>query len=128
MMESPRPIGLANEPGAAVLGGGYGRVVKDYISELEIVRNGNVVAAKNVEVNHPLHYGDYHFFQQSCGEDDPLGEYTVLMVVSDSGLYLVYSGYALLVAGVFWHFWGRRLLAAIPTRRIAAPTALAPHG
>jgi hypothetical protein len=65
MMESPRPIGLANEPGAAVLGGGYGRIVKDYISELEIVRNGNVVAAKNVEVNHPLHYGGYHFFQRS---------------------------------------------------------------
>ncbi|MCU0916004.1 MAG: cytochrome c biogenesis protein ResB [Planctomycetes bacterium] len=97
----------------------YFRAVRDYISELEIVQNGKVVAAKHIEVNHPLHYGGYHLYQHSYGQDK-LGEYTVLMVVSDSGLNLVHSGYAMLLAGVFWHFWGRRILVALQGRRTTA--------
>ena len=89
----------------------YSRMVRDYISELEIVKDGAVVAAKDIEVNHPLHYGGYHFYQHSYGEDT-LGKYTVLMVVSDSGLHLVYGGYLMLIAGIFWHFWGRRRMAS----------------
>ncbi len=104
----------------------YSRMVRDYISELEIVKDGQVVAAKSIEVNHPLHYGGYHLYQHSYGEDK-LGDYTVLMVVSDSGLNLVYSGYAMLVAGVFWHFWGRRALAGIRTRRMIAPEVSQQH-
>jgi hypothetical protein len=94
----------------------YQRMIRDYISELEIVQDGQVVAAKDIEVNHPLHYGGYHFYQHSYGEDR-LGVYTVLMVVSDSGLNLVYSGYAMLIVGVFWHFWGQRIVAALRRRQ-----------
>ncbi len=101
------------------LGMSYTRMVRDYISDLEIVQNGQVVAARSIEVNHPLHYGGYHLYQDSYGEDK-LGEYTVLLVVSDSGLNLVYGGYLMLVAGVLWHFWGRRALAEIRTRRMIA--------
>ena len=104
----------------------YRRMVSDYISELEVVKDGKVVAAKKIEVNHPLHYGGYHFFQHSYGEDK-LGVYTVLLVVSDSGLNLVYGGYALLSAGVFWHFWSRRLLEAIRSRRRTAPEVASHH-
>jgi len=100
----------------------YRRVVRDYISDLEIVQNGQVAAAKEIEVNHPLHYGGYHLYQHSYGEDE-LGEYTVLLVVSDSGLNLVYGGYTMLIAGVVWHFWGRRALIAIKSRRMIAPRA-----
>ncbi len=96
------------------------RTIKDYISELEIVENGKVVAAKAIEVNHPLHYGGYHFYQHALDEDER-GQYTVLMVVSDSGLNFVYAGYMMLVAGVFWHFWGRRILTARQSRRMMAP-------
>ncbi|MCX5645500.1 MAG: cytochrome c biogenesis protein ResB [Phycisphaerae bacterium] len=108
--------GSPNEP----LSMNYSRMVRDYISEIEIVKDGQVVAAKDIEVNHPLHYGGYHFYQHSYGEDT-LGPYTVLMVVSDSGLNLVYGGYMMLVAGVFGHFWGRRILAAVQNRRMMAP-------
>ena len=87
----------------------YFRAVRDYVSELEIVRDGQVVAAKDIEVNHPLHYGGYHFYQQSWNENE-FGEYSILMVVSDSGPNAVYGGYVCLVGGVFWHFWGRRTL------------------
>jgi len=101
----------------------YIKMVSDYVSELEIVADGKVVATKDIEVNHPLHYGGYHFYQHRYGEDR-FGEYTVLMVVSDSGLNVVYAGYILLIGGILWHFWGRRALDRLRTR--PAITADAP--
>jgi hypothetical protein len=89
----------------------YERIVSDYISELEIIKDGKVVAAKNIEVNHPLYYGGYHFYQHSY--DAEAGQYTVLMVASDTGLGLVYAGYAMLCIGVFWHMWIRGIFARI---------------
>ncbi len=101
------------------LGMNYWRTVRDYISELQIVKEG-VVATKDIEVNHPFHYGGYHFYQQSYGANH-MGEYTVLGVVSDSGLNIVYAGYAMLVAAVCWHFWGRRVLTAVRSVPSDAP-------
>ena len=98
----------------------YRRAVKDYISEVEIVADGQTAAAKAIEVNQPLHYGGYHLYQYSVDEDGA-GQYTVLEVVSDSGLNIVYGGYVMLIAGVFWHFWGRRTLVAIKSHRTIAP-------
>jgi len=83
------------------------QMISDFISELEIVKNGEVVAAKDIEVNHPLHYGGYHFYQHEY--DSRNGAYTVLQVVSDSGLRLVYAGYIMLCAGVLWYSWLRGL-------------------
>jgi hypothetical protein len=98
----------------------YQRPVRDYVSEVEVVADDKVAAARAIEVNHPLHYGGYHFYQHSLDEDDT-GQYTILLVVSDSGLNLVYGGYVMLIAGVFWHFWDRRIVIAIQTRRMMAP-------
>lgn len=88
----------------------YHRTISDYISEIEVVRDNKVVAAKNVEVNYPLGFGGYHFYQSSY--DDEAGRYTVLSVYSDTGLYIVYAGYWLLCLGAVWHFW----LKSIVTR------------
>ncbi len=101
----------------------YERPVKDYVSEVEVVKDGQVVAAKAIEVNRPLHYGGYHLYQYQIDEDEA-GQYTVLQVVSDSGLNLVYGGYLMLVSGAFWHFWGRRVLAALKTRHLLAPAEM----
>jgi len=79
--------------------------VRDYISSLAVIENDEIVAEKNVEVNHPLHYGGYYFYQYSY--DTQAGQYSVFMVVSDTGLGLVYGGYVMLCAGVIWHFWLR---------------------
>jgi hypothetical protein len=95
----------------------YQRMVSDYISELEVIEDGQVVAQKDIEVNHPLHYGGYHFYQHQWGRNE-FGEYTVLMVVADSGLWVVYIGYAMLIAGICWHFWGRIVLTAARTRSV----------
>jgi len=88
----------------------YRRIIKDYISVLKITSNGQILAEKSIEVNHPLQFGGYHFYQHSY--DDQAGEYSVLMVCSDSGLNLVYIGYVLLVCGAFWHFWLRHIFKA----------------
>jgi len=87
----------------------YHKTIRDYISEVQVIEDGSVVAEKNIEVNHPLHFGGYHFYQSSY--DTRAYRYTVLSVVSDTGLWFVYAGYLLLGVGVFWHFWLRHIFA-----------------
>lgn len=108
--------GHAQTPGQLAMS--YRRTIRDYISELQIVKDDAVVAAKNIEVNHPLHYGGYHFYQQSYGENE-MGEYTFLRVASDSGLNTVWAGYVMLIGAVCWHFWGRRILPVLSRVRLA---------
>ena len=90
------------------------RAIKDFISELEIVRDGQVVAEKDIEVNHPLYFGGYHFYQQSY--DNEAGQFTVLSVQSDTGLRLVFIGYWALCIGVIWHLWLRHFFARIKSK------------
>ena len=87
----------------------YHRVISDYVSELQIIKDNKVVAEKDLEVNHPLGFGGYHFYQHSY--DDEAGQYTILSVYSDTGLPLVYAGYWMLCIGVFWHLWLRHVFA-----------------
>ena len=89
----------------------YRRQIRDYISELEIVQNGEVSAAKAIEVNHPLGFGGYDFYQDSYGSEQ--GIYTVLRVTSNSGVRAVYAGYAMLCAGLFWHLWLKDVTAGV---------------
>ncbi len=92
----------------------YHRMVSDYISHLEVLKDSVTIAEKNIEVNHPLHYGGYYFYQH--GYDSKEGKYTVLMVVSDSGIYIVYAGFLALMAGLIWHFWLKPVLSRIELR------------
>jgi hypothetical protein len=103
---------FANSPGHSQSDGRWGlqyqRMIKDYFSDLEVVENGQVVERKTIEVNYPLYYGGYFFYQDSY--DSAEMRYTVLRVTSARGLVAVFLGFALVVAGSFWHFW-------IPRRR-----------
>ena len=83
------------------------RVIRDYLSDVVVIKDGKEVTSKTIEVNHPLHYGGYHFYQHSY--DSEAGKYTILSVTSDSGLYAVYGGYWLLCLGVLWQFWFRHI-------------------
>ena len=86
--------------------------ISDYISELEITgKDGKVLAKKDIEVNYPLKYAGYRFYQS--GYDDKAAQYTVLQVVSDTGVRIVFAGYWLLCIGVVWHMWLRHLLKKI---------------
>lgn len=86
----------------------YRRMDKDYISDVEVIKDGKVITRKSIEVNKPLHFGGYLFYQQDY--DHEMGLYTILRVTTDKGLMAVYLGYILLCAGAFWHLWLRHLL------------------
>jgi hypothetical protein len=75
--------------------------------KLSVIENNRTIVEKNVEVNHPLHYGGYYFYQHSY--DTQNGQYSVLMVASDSGLTLTYAGYAALCVGVIRQSWLRNM-------------------
>ena len=91
------------------------RMIRDYFSDLAVIENDKEVLSKTIEVNHPLHYGGYHFYQHSY--DSEKGQYTVLSITSDSGLYVVYSGYWLLSLGVLWQFWLRPVVRYIKSKK-----------
>ncbi len=82
----------------------YVLMPKDYISDIKVVQNDKVVASKAVEVNYPLHYGGYYFFQHSY--DSQSHAYTILSVTSDNGFGIVFTGYFLLCGGLLLHCWG----------------------
>ena len=86
----------------------YRRTISDFISDVEIIKDGSVVARKSIEVNKPLHFGGYLFYQQDY--DHESGQYTILSVVSDTGLFIVHLGFVLLCAGLFWNMWFSRFL------------------
>ncbi len=76
-------------------------MIKDYKSKLVVTRNGEQIARKTIEVNSPLHHGGYHFYQYDY--DQAGGNYTVLAVVSDSGLWAIYAGFIILAVGLVVH-------------------------
>ncbi|MHC4552642.1 MAG: cytochrome c biogenesis protein ResB [Planctomycetota bacterium] len=80
-----------------------GGMPKDYFSELTVFDGGKPTKTKTIEVNSPLYYKGYHFYQHSY--DAANQQYTVLSVTSDSGLYAVFTGYALMSLGVMWQCW-----------------------
>ncbi len=88
--------------------------IRDYFSELSVLEDGKQVAAKVIEVNDPLHWGGYHFYQADY--DKQAGRYTVLLVTSDSGLWAVWIGFVLLVAATFWRFWGEAVIGYVTQR------------
>lgn len=77
--------------------------VKDQLADVSILRDGREAARQTVEYNEPLHYGGYHIYH--AGEPADRWQYAVFTVRSDSGLYMAYAGFAMLVAGAAWTFW-----------------------
>ncbi len=94
------------------------RMIRDYFSDVAVIENGKEAAGKTIEVNHPLHYKGYHFYQHSY--DSEAGKYTVLSVTSDSGLYVVYAGYWMLCCGVAWQLWFRPVVKYIKGKNKAS--------
>jgi len=82
---------------------------------LAVVKGGTVVGQKVIQVNDPLHFGGYYFYQASYDRD--YGRYSILSVTSDSGYTTVFSGYALLCLGAFWAFWFRPVMSYIEKRK-----------
>ncbi len=94
------------------------RMVKDYLADVAVLVDGEVRSQKTIEVNHPLGYGGYHFYQVDHGSDER-GTYTILSVVSDNGWLAVRSGFVALLFGTFWQLWFVPVLRARKGKGVA---------
>ena len=79
------------------------RPIKAVFSDIEIVTNGSVAVSGAIEINKPFAYGGYNIYQFDF--DGMAGQFSVLQVVSNTGLGIVYAGFGLLITGTFWKFW-----------------------
>ena len=83
--------------------GANGGQVKDWKSTLQILEDGVVVKEKTIEVNSPLSYKGYTFYQSGYNPKDP--KWTSLQVVRDPGVPLVYAGFFFLIVGLTMVFY-----------------------
>jgi len=93
--------------------------VKEYNSLLVIRKDDREVARSVIEVNHPMHYGGYHFYQSGFDEEDLA--YTYISVKSDAGWLIALIGVLTLMGGTFLHFWVEPVWRAAKGRRGGSP-------
>ena len=83
------------------------RETKYWRSDLAILNDqGEVVKRKSVKVNEPLLYRGHRFYQTDYDANNP--NYSGIGVSYTPGLYIVYFGFFVLMAGVFVLFYLRR--------------------
>ena len=73
--------------------------VKSFKSTLRVLQGGSVVREQMIEVNAPLNYGGYAFYQSGYNEEDL--SWTALRVVRDPSVPVVYLGFILMGIGAF---------------------------
>ena len=89
--------------------------IREYKSHLVIHKDGKEVARKIIELNHPLHYGGYHFYQIGMDHEDQA--YTFITVKSDAGWGIALAGMILMMLGTFVHFWFTPIWKAVVKNR-----------
>ncbi|MBU1626789.1 cytochrome c biogenesis protein ResB [bacterium] len=81
--------------------------VKDYKSTLEIFEEEKPVKTQIVEVNHPLVYKGFYFYQANYNPENP--DYSGIQVVRDPGVFIVYFGFLVLILGLIYIFYLKSL-------------------
>lgn len=76
---------------------------RDYVSELEII-DGDITWPARIEMNEPLRYKGYTFFQSSFERIDDQ-ELTILSVVENRGWLFPYIGTAIITIGLLLHLF-----------------------
>ncbi len=82
--------------------------IRDFYSILQVIDGGHVVAEKTIEVNDPLRYKGYSFYQSSY--DREALSWSGLQVKKDPGVPLVYGGFLIQIAGMIIIFYVNPLL------------------
>jgi len=80
------------------------RMVKDYKSTLQVIDKEQVVKESTIEVNKPLYYGGYHFYQSTFAYDTS-GPVSGISVSSSRGVWAVFVGYGIIFIGLVLQFW-----------------------
>lgn len=95
---TPREPLRLSEDNVLVLAPKGGDTVRDYVSLLSVTTEGHKVLSSTVEVNHPLTYRGFSFFQSDYRPEDLT--FSGFQVVRDPGLWLIYLGLILNASGV----------------------------
>lgn len=80
-----------------------GGEIKDYKSNISIIKDDKTVLNKTIEVNKPLVYEGYKFYQYSFNPENL--RWTALQVKTDPGVPIVYGGYIVLIIGIFFNIY-----------------------
>jgi hypothetical protein len=80
--------------------------IDQFISHVGVIENGQTVLSKTVQMNDPLKYRGYTFYQSSYDtEAGAASRYTVLSVTRDPGVWSVYAGFGMLTVGLVIVFY-----------------------
>lgn len=124
----PAPPAADSRPAAA-------GPIKSFRSTVSVIEGGQEVQTRTIEVNRPLGYRGYSFYQSGYNPEDLA--WTSLQVVCDPGVPLVYAGFGFMIVGLFTLFYlnpvlaarekaGRGARAAGPRHQILPPNHSAP--
>lgn len=83
--------------------------IKDFRSKVAIISQAQEILKETIEVNRPLRYKGYSFYQASYDQDN--FKWTGLDVVRDPGVPFVWCGFILLNLGVILRFYFRPKVA-----------------
>lgn len=81
---------------------------KDFISRVTILKAGKEISSKDIQVNAPLNFAGYNFFQSSYDNQDL--SWSGLQIVKDPGVPVIYSGFFLLIVGLVMIFYVNPLM------------------
>ncbi len=76
---------------------------KAYRSYVTVIKDGKEVKKQVIEVNHPLVFGGYYFYQSNYDPKDP--NYSGISVAKDPGVYIVFLGFFMLTLGGILRFY-----------------------
>lgn len=76
---------------------------KDFISKVTILKAGKEILSRDIQVNAPLNFAGYNFFQSSYDSQDL--SWSGLQVVKDPGVPVIYAGFVLLILGLVMIFY-----------------------
>lgn len=76
---------------------------KDFISKVTILKDGKEIFSQDIQVNEPLNFAGYNFFQSSYDTRDL--SWSGLQIVKDPGVPVIYAGFVLLIVGLVMIFY-----------------------
>lgn len=80
--------------------------IDQFISHVRVIENGGTVLTKTIQMNDPLKYRGYTFYQSSYDvQAGDTSRYTVLSASRDPGVGLVYVGFGMLTLGLVIIFY-----------------------
>ncbi|MFQ5844588.1 MAG: cytochrome c biogenesis protein ResB [Planctomycetota bacterium] len=101
------------------------RQARDWFSVLSVLdHQDNVLETHNVQVNSPLRWAGYRFYQATAQPRGPDGfARSGISVTNQPGVYFMYVGYAVLTLGVSWVFFLKPVIVRRQRRRRRAEVA-----